>query len=1139
MGHVFEAQGPPPHTRVALKVLHADHLQNRSEHPYKARLLREADILRRIQHPNVLPVYDVGQAHGQVYVVMHLVVGVNLATWRRQAPRHWRDLLQICVAAGRGLSAAHRRGVIHRDIKPGNILVGDDGGVWLADFGLAQVRDLDALKLDGASTISMAALTRSGIVMGTPAYMAPEQHLGGTTDAHTDQFALCVTIFECLYDTRPFEGETLQAVALAACTGQLKPPPNDLIPRALYDALAQGMAPAPQDRHASIDALLEVLDRVLTQETPTSHQVITPRTNYEPLQDTFVGRAPLLAKLAATLTEGARLISLVGPAGAGKTRLAREFGLHFTAQTQSQTILCDLAEARDADDAVLVMMRALGAVATTRDPLQQLINLLKSLNDPLLILDNVERLTQPISALLNGELMSMTRARFLLTSREALGIHDEHPLPVEPLRPPSAEASPRDVIENDAVALFAARARQVQRDFQIGPHNAPQVAQVVRLLDGLPLALELAAARLPVLNLSGLCDRLDEQLRLLRQSDRLSPLRHVSLRAALDISWETLTPWQRSALAQASVFEGGFTLEDAEAVISLPADDLHDALEALDALMHRSLLKASTAPSGQQRFFMLTSVQAYAAAQLDALGLRAATIERHLAHFATFGDHAMTEALHTHGGAARFARLQEARDNLDAALRRALKLDALTQASALAHALSELFERHGPTIAGADRLETLITRMQGHPALRARLLERRGRLLGIGGDFKQARDDLQRALDVARAEGEHALEGRCLGFLAQASNQGTEDVDAMLSRALEIADMEGDRRLEGIWRGHQGIVLRRSGRESDAMQRFEEARAIAAEVGDARYEGMWLANLGIGHFKLSDTQASRRCMDKSLEMFQTLSDRRGEGNVLTYLGAIHRREGSLEAARRRYEEALRVARVVGNHSTERFIYGNLGKICCMQGWFDEALRHLHRALELSDAAEDHRCKLIQTVVLGDLEIARRDSEAAQRRYEEAQALSQRHGLNTFHHYALAGLAEVALMRGELNEASAYVEQALTEVRAQRDRHNTGEWLRLRADIERQGHRHDAARRSLDESEATLREVRAPYELARALVTRVALSLDTQDLHTARRAMDEAQALLQRLELAATSPLRQSSRALFERHRALTAAPQGA
>ena len=265
MGEVFAAHDPELDRRVALKLLHrtlgGDATLGRS------RLLREAQAMAKLAHPNVIAIHDVGTVDGQIFIAMELVEGETLSDWLARVRPAWPAIVEVFLAAGRGLEAAHAVGLIHRDFKPDNVLIGRDGRTRVGDFGLARTVSDEELSSHGGPSLSapplgqsgsLSSLTLPGSILGTPAYMAPEQHLGAEADARSDVFAFAASLYEALYGRLPFTGDNLGALVLAIVEPDPPPPPpaGNRVPRALWKIVQRGLAKEPDDRYPSITALL-------------------------------------------------------------------------------------------------------------------------------------------------------------------------------------------------------------------------------------------------------------------------------------------------------------------------------------------------------------------------------------------------------------------------------------------------------------------------------------------------------------------------------------------------------------------------------------------------------------------------------------------------------------------------------------------------------------------------------------------------------------------------------------------------------------------------------------------------------------------------------------------------------------------
>ncbi len=267
MGAVYATYDPELDRRVALKLLDA---AGGSEDARK-RLVREARAMGKLSHPNVVQVYDVGLYEGDVFIAMELVEGESFDVWcRREVKPSWQDVLAAYLDAARGLCAAHEKGLVHRDVKPGNLLRGNDGRVRVVDFGIASGGDDEVV--DVSETLPATSqrihederLTTTGMLLGTPLYMAPEQHVGTKVSPASDQYSLCVALYEGLYGTPPFTikpgaGVLMQLQKQKTAGAHAPPPPASPVPAWVYRALVHGLAPKPEDRYPSMEALIAAL----------------------------------------------------------------------------------------------------------------------------------------------------------------------------------------------------------------------------------------------------------------------------------------------------------------------------------------------------------------------------------------------------------------------------------------------------------------------------------------------------------------------------------------------------------------------------------------------------------------------------------------------------------------------------------------------------------------------------------------------------------------------------------------------------------------------------------------------------------------------------------------------------------------
>ncbi|MEM6991966.1 MAG: serine/threonine-protein kinase, partial [Myxococcota bacterium] len=279
MGVVYAAYDSQLDRRVALKVIRSPDSRRAPRH--RQRLLREAQAMARLAHPNVIGVHDVGTLEDEVFLAMEFVAGSTLGEWARDAPRSWRDIRDAYLGAGRGLAAAHAAGLVHRDFKPDNVLIDDSRRARVTDFGLARADDSQlaaardpsasdpelALDRDDGVTDSISGgsplalrMTKVGTRIGTPAYMAPEQHAGEEADALSDQFSFCVALYEAFFDRAPFRGGTPESLAAHVLAGRVRSPPSGSpVPGPIRRAVMRGLSVRPEHRFATMGALLDAL----------------------------------------------------------------------------------------------------------------------------------------------------------------------------------------------------------------------------------------------------------------------------------------------------------------------------------------------------------------------------------------------------------------------------------------------------------------------------------------------------------------------------------------------------------------------------------------------------------------------------------------------------------------------------------------------------------------------------------------------------------------------------------------------------------------------------------------------------------------------------------------------------------------
>jgi predicted ATPase/class 3 adenylate cyclase/Tfp pilus assembly protein PilF len=819
-------------------------------------------------------------------------------------------------------------------------------------------------------------------------------------------------------------------------------------------------------------------------------------------RDTFVGRHDALGALTGRIEAGAALVSVLGIGGTGKTRLVTRFGWTCLGDWPGGVWFCDLSEARDAEGIVAAVAKALDVPLGKDDPVVQLGHTLASRGRCLVLLDNFEQVARHAAETLGRWLDCAPDACFVVTTREVLGLPGEVVLALAPL----------DV--DESVDLFVARAAQARLGFTLSPSDAPHVESLVRLLDGLPLAIELAAARVRVMTPETIRARMGERFELLASAGARHT-RQATLRGALDWSWDLLSPDEQQALAQLAVFEGGFTLEGAEAVLVL--DDLWP-LDAVQALVDKSLVRALAA----DRFDLLVSVQVYAAEKLEGLGGTRAAEERHGRRFAAFGNENALAALKTHGGTALRQALTPDLDNLVVAVRRAIaRADGAVAVPAL-RAAWQVLEVHGPLGLAADLAAEVVALRDLPRDLAGHALLVRVHALRVLGRSEDARADCETALADFRAVGDHRMEVIALGALAGADldraryDEARAGFDAALALAVAIGDLPGKALILRLL----GNLDRTCGRNDDARARLEEAREHLRTLGDRPEEGWCLNVLGILMKDLGRLEEARAYLEAALAVARETGSRRAQAVVIGNLGDVHREQGRMEEALADYETALELHRRIGNRRLEGMVLGNMGNLRSTQGQTERALASYAAALSVQRDAGNRRSEAVVLANLGSLLLVQGRMDEALAHFEASLELGRQLGHQMLEGYALFRIGLMHLRRGRPEEAQTLLETALALVRTVGQAVVEGAILgHLGAVKHRRGHLDDALAHYAS-GVALLREARSPEELGKVLCSRTGLWLATGQRDLALQDLTEAEAIVEKVKAGSASELGQ-------------------
>ncbi len=616
----------------------------------QARFFREQRAMGRLTgHPNIVTVLQVGvTASGRPYLVMPYHPLDSLDAWiRRQGAIPAETVLSVGVKIAGALESAHRLGIVHRDVKPGNILLTDYGEPALTDFGIAR--------------IAGGFETATGILTASPAFTAPEVLGGDAPTPAADVYGLGATLLCALTGHAAFERRSSEQVVaqFLRITSRSVPDLRESgIPDDLSAVVESAMNREPRKRPSAVEvgeALRQVqrhhgyrVDEMAVHgkavaapgprdHTPPMRDHTPPRaagnrasTGQLPLELTsFVGRRAETSEIKNLLSVS-RLVTLAGIGGVGKTRLALRAASNARRDFADGVWVIELADVHDPALLVDVVAAGMGLRDDSAQPmLEVLLEFLRS-RDVLLVVDNGEQVVEALANLVETLLSASPGLRILATSREPLGIAGEAVLRVSPLTVPSPDGEPtlRGLPKYDAVTLFADRAAAAVPGFEVTENNKTAVAAICSRLDGLPLAIELAAARMRTMSPEQILARLTDRYALLTRASRTAPQRQQTLRWCIDWSYQLCTPDEQRLWARLSVFAGGFELDAAEQVCGAdPAPE--SMLDALSSLIDKSIVIREE-PDDAVRFRMLETVRAYGREQLQQTGEFQDLCRRHL-----------------------------------------------------------------------------------------------------------------------------------------------------------------------------------------------------------------------------------------------------------------------------------------------------------------------------------------------------------------------------------------------------------------------------------------------------------------------------------------------------------------------------
>lgn len=858
-GRVYRAHDPTLRRDVALKLRPVDEkglTQDGEMH------LEEARRLAQVRHPNVIVVHGAEVHDGYAGIWTDLVRGETLDLALRRNGPFPRDLLaRVAIDLCQALHAVHSAGIVHGDVKPSNAMRDEDGRVLLMDFGSG--------RHDASATDDPGAPVPGGLRQGTPVAMAPELWRGDPATVSSDLYAAGVLLYRVATGQYPFRADAGADSGECIPLEELRPDLPSAFARVVHRALEEDPARRPVSARELGWSLAASLgsDELASDPSPA---VDAPLPQFS---TRFVGRASELRQLRSLLTDPG-LVTLVGPGGCGKTRLAARIGVELGSNLAGGVVWVDLAALEDGEQ--VARHAAHSAELTDRAgerPDESLVRWIGG-RAMLVVIDNAEHLRESVALLAERLTSACPGLRLLITSRQRLAIGAERVFRLSPMGVPPERAADDAlaILESDSVRLFLDRARRSGEEFRIVPDNASDVARIVRRVEGIPLAVELAAARVGALGVKVLADRLEESFQLLNSRGRTAR-RHSTLANSIEWSFGLLEDQEARLFTRLAVFSGGWGLSGAEAVCAGEGIDEAEVVDLLSSLVEHSLVSVDSG-SEEPRYRLLEMVRIFALERLEASDEAERLRDRHLAWIET------ETAVHgpgIHGPEMKrhIAWLDREHGNIRAALQRWQALSSpseepeLRWLELLLH-LRPYWVHRGHLREGSDAFRLYSRRAAAPGTKRVLALTCLASIHWSLGETPFAIECATEAVEIARR---HAPPGRL---------------------AIALATL--------------GSLLVDAQQHDRARDVYLEALAIRKDEPNPTNEIVVLCNLGVLEASTGDLESAQQWYERALELARLHQDESALGHILGNLALTMIDRGDLERARPFAAEGLSVVR---------------------------------------------------------------------------------------------------------------------------------------------------------------------------------------------------------------------------------------
>jgi non-specific serine/threonine protein kinase len=929
MGVVYKARDLRLDRPVALKFLLPELIAVEEE---RLRFMREARLASMLTHPNICIIHDIHVSEGQdsqVFIVMEYVDGVNMHQRIKRDPLSVPEVLTYATQIAGALLLAHERGIVHRDLKCENIMINSLGQVKVMDFGLAKGEESEGLKQESAT-------------IGTIAYMAPEVLQGREANAQSDIFSFGVMLFEMLTGQLPFRGEHRPAMVYSILTAEPEPLErfrSDL-PESLLAVVARLLKKDPVERYPAMAKVLADLKTAAMSGKGRSPgdpggKEAGGRYGFPEQLTNFIGRRHQIQQLKDLRTT-ARLLTLTGPGGTGKTRLALQAAEEITLTSHERAFFISLSGLSDPGLVPSAVSQVLGVRESEGTSLEDAIFGFLQEKKTLLVLDNFEHLLKASNFVVEL-LAACPSLSLMITSREPLRIGGECEYPVLPMKLPERDKalSAEAIGRVEAVMLFAQRAAAVKPDFRVSRENASLVAAICVRLDGLPLAIELAAARIKHLTPQTILTRLDHRLQLLTGGRHDLPERQRTLRGTIEWSYELLDEAQRTLFRRLCVFAGGFSLHAVESLCPLEANPGGQLLDQITSLADKSLLTPVNAADDDPRFTILETIREFGLERLDESREASAIRKTHAEYFLTLAEQAEPE-IWLKFDTRWIRRLTFELDNLRESLGYFRRIGDNERLMRLAGSVTFFFTLSNLSSEGRQWLEGAHSSSETlqETSLGARVLQGIGHHSWIMGDLDRAKSVLERSVTIYRHLGNELQAASALDILSL------------------VIESKGDNALAREMQSEVIAVLRKEGRRLDlarvfanaieplddnaAREMYAESLRIFRETGNVFSIVRALRNFGFLEYRAGNYARAKEMFMEALPIARDMRFTWHISRILNFLGDIARCETMDEQASDWYTESRLVSRKGGNKGELAWALCGLGFVSLRQRDYSHA-----------------------------------------------------------------------------------------------------------------------------------------------------------------------------------------------------------